>query len=284
MLALDNAKIKQEDGYVDYDSVRYIFCSAPDECDDEVITTDTASVQTASPDDSDDILAAMTSEYEYEPLTRIAARYTATELASNRRKLSGKDDFGLYIRLPSFMENTGGKLTGKRRGDAYHKLMEHIPFDRAMTRDEAQQYIINETSDFLSDAERDCIDAKDIAHFFESDIAARLINSGKVYREHPIFHKLTARNFDAELFGADKNTDLSGAEPYVQGIADLFFIEDDGIVLIDYKSDRFTDEQQYIEDYKLQLDIYEEALAQEFSMPVKQKLIYSFRLGKTIEV
>ena len=55
-------------------------------------------------------------------------------------------------------------------------------------------------------------------------------------------------------------------------------------MLIDYKSDRFTDEQQYIEDYKLQLDIYEEALAQEFSMPVKQKLIYSFRLGKIIEV
>ena len=284
VLALDNAKITQEDGFIDYDSVRYIFCSAPDECDDEVIATETASAQTANLKDCDDIIAAMTSEYEYEPLTRIAARYTATELASNRRKLSGKDDFGLYIKLPSFMENTGGKLSGKRRGDAYHKLMEHIPFDRAMTIDEAQQYIINETSDFLSDAERDCIDAKDISRFFESDIATRLINSGKVYREHPIFHKLTAQNFDAELFGADKNTDLSGAEPYVQGIADLFFIEDDGIVLIDYKSDRFTDEQQYIEDYKLQLDIYEEALAQEFSMPVKQKLIYSFRLGKTIEV
>ena len=36
---------------------------------------------------------------------------------------------------------------------------------------------------------------------------------------------------------------LEGAEPYVQGIADMFFIEDDGIVLVDYKTDE-TDDQQ----------------------------------------
>lgn len=33
---------------------------------------------------------------------------------------------------------------------------------------------------------------------------------------------------------------LEGAEPYVQGIADMFFIEDDGIVLVDYKTDKRT--------------------------------------------
>lgn len=53
---------------------------------------------------------------------------------------------------------------------------------------------------------------------------------------------------------------LEGAEPYVQGIADMFFIEDDGIVLVDYKTDKTDDEQKYKDDYKLQLDIYKEAL------------------------
>ena len=285
VLALDGAKITIEDGYIDYDSVRYKLCDPPQANEDDAAEQgESVSANEKCLCSAEDILAAMTAGYEYEALTHIAAKYTATELAANRRKLSGKDDFGLYIKLPSFMVETGGKLTGKRRGDAYHKLMEHIPFDRAMTSEEAADYITDETADFLSDAERDCIDPDDIARFFESDIAVRLINSDRVYREHPIFHKLTAENYDAKLFGAEDAADLSGAEPYVQGIADLFFVENDGIVLIDYKSDRFTDEQQYVEDYKLQLDIYGEALEQEFSMPVKQKLIYSFRLGKIIEV
>jgi ATP-dependent helicase/nuclease subunit A len=72
--------------------------------------------------------------------------------------------------------------------------------------------------------------------------------------------------------------------PYVQGIADMFFIEDDGIVLIDYKTDSFSDEDQLSEDYSFQLRVYEEALSAAFSLPVKEKYIYSFKMGKMIKL
>lgn len=225
--------------------------------------------------------------YKYEPLTTIPAKFTATELAANRREKLGGENYGLYVAKPSFLtEKQTGKLSGKRRGDAYHKLMEHIPFDKVLSAENIQAYIESPAADFLTLAEKKSIDPADIARFFESNTAKRIITAaakGNVYREYPIFHKLDAEQYDPAIFGVESREELIGAEPYVQGIADMFFIEDGEIVLIDYKSDRTDDEQTYIDDYKLQLDIYRQALEQEFSMPVKQMLIYSFTLGHFID-
>ena len=215
------------------------------------------------------------------------SKFTATELAAHLRERYGGESYGLYIGKPSFLtEKQTGRLSGKRRGDAYHKLMEHIPLDKVMSAEMVQAYIENTAADLFTVAEKKSIDPADIAKFFESDIAKRIITAaakGNVYREYPIFHKLDAGQYAPAIFGVESKEALIGAEPYVQGIADMFFIEDGEIVLIDYKSDRTDVEQTYIDDYKLQLDIYRQALEQEFSMPVKQMLIYSFTLGHFID-
>ena len=64
----------------------------------------------------------------------------------------------------------------------------------------------------------------------------------------------------------------------------LFFFENVSIALDDYITDKTDDEQKYKDDYKLQLDIYKEALEKEFSVPVKQMIIYSFTLGRFIDL
>ena len=165
--------------------------------------------------------------------------------------------------------------------------MEHIPFEKILSEYEISDYIKNSTAGFLDKAEQNSIDAGDIAGFYGNDVAKRIVQAsknGKLYREYPIFHKLNTQCYDPAIFGADSREMLEGAEPYVQGIADMFFIEDDGIVLVDYKTDKTDDEQKYKDDYKLQLDIYKEALEKEFSVPVKQMIIYSFTLGRFIDL
>lgn len=258
--------------------------SEPASAEETETAEDNGNVDTVFKDNIKEILGW---HYRYEPLTVIPAKFTATELAANRREKLGGENYGLYVGKPSFLtENETEKLSGKRRGDAYHKLMEHIPFDKTMTAEEIQAYIESAAADFLSVAEKKSIVPADIAKFFESDTAKRIITAaekGNVYHEYPIFHKLDVGQYDPAIFGAESREALNGAEPYVQGIADMFFIEDGEIVLIDYKSDRTDDEQTYIDDYKLQLDIYRQALEQEFSMPVKQMLIYSFTLGRFID-
>lgn len=221
----------------------------------------------------------ITNKYPHLDATRLAAKYTATGLAAMKRQDKEKK-CELYVAKPAFATGKGkGKLSGKKRGDAYHKLMEHIPFDKPMSEQEVKNYIENCTTDFLSDAERECIEPSDISRFFDDDITARMLKSGRIYREYPIFHRLSDEIMEEISEDFDKHiTD----RPYVQGIADMFFIEDDGIVLIDYKTDSHSDEEKLSEDYSFQLKVYEEALSKAFSLPVKEKYIYSFKNGRMI--
>ena len=222
--------------------------------------------------------------YKYEALTRTAAKYTATELVRNRKINHGSSkNCELYISMPAFMNDGDKKLSGKRRGDAYHKVMEHIPFEKALSAGEIADFIRNDTTDYMTDKERECVDPEDIAAFFNTDVAQRMLKSDRVYREYPIFHKLDVSCLTAAELGLPEGTDFSDAEPYMQGIADMLFIENGRIILVDYKSDSFSDEDHLISDYAFQLDLYTRALEQAFSLPVSERYIYSFKLGKMID-
>ena len=68
----------------------------------------------------------------------------------------------------------------------------------------------------------------------------------------------------------------------IQGIIDVWFEEEDGIVLLDYKTDRVRNASQLKELYHAQLDYYAQALEQLLEKPVKEKIIYSFALKEEI--
>ena len=68
----------------------------------------------------------------------------------------------------------------------------------------------------------------------------------------------------------------------VQGIIDMYFEEEDGLVIVDYKTDAVKTAEELVKRYKLQLDLYARALEQITGKKVKEKWIYSFALGKEI--
>lgn len=68
----------------------------------------------------------------------------------------------------------------------------------------------------------------------------------------------------------------------VQGIIDVFFVEEDGIVLLDYKTDRVQQAEELVKRYQAQLQLYALALGRTMDLPVKEILIYSFYLEKMI--
>ena len=81
----------------------------------------------------------------------------------------------------------------------------------------------------------------------------------------------------------DVYPDAEGEEMIVvQGIIDAFFEEEDGLVVLDYKTDKVTKEEQLVEKYHMQLDYYARALSQITGKHVKEKMIYSFELQKEI--
>ena len=76
----------------------------------------------------------------------------------------------------------------------------------------------------------------------------------------------------------------SGETVLVQGIIDAYYIEDDGITIVDYKTDRVRSEQMLVDRYRTQLEYYSKALTQITGMPVKALTIYSTRLRKEIVI
>ena len=93
---------------------------------------------------------------------------------------------------------------------------------------------------------------------------------------------------------ADAKGDLFTEKPFVmdyegvllQGIIDVFWLEEDGIVLMDYKTDRVKKTEELVERYRIQLNLYANALSKIFGngQPCTTSYIYSFALSEVIPV
>ncbi len=215
--------------------------------------------------------------YAYEKFSKIPAKVTATQIG-----VKSVDDFAEYgsridrfLRVPTFIgTRETSKLTGKKRGDAYHKVMELLDFS---AKPESVPAILDDLlmRGKLTELERISVREEDIARFLESDICRRAAASGDINREFPIFCEYEPTPEESGI------TDWSGEEkPFIQGIADMFFVEDGEIVLVDYKTNTHTTAELLTEEYKGQLEIYARALSESTGMRVKQKLLYSFELGE----
>ena len=98
----------------------------------------------------------------------------------------------------------------------------------------------------------------------------------KLYKEQPFVFAKAAKEVYPEYD--------SEQEILVQGIMDAYFEENDEIVLIDYKTDHVKTEEELVKRYKKQLEIYAESLEQMTGKRVKERILYSFCLGKEIFV
>ena len=218
-------------------------------------------------------------EYAHKKISEVPSKVTATQVG-----VKSVDDFAEYgskidrfLRTPSFLgERETSKLVGKKRGDAYHKVMEFLDFCAEPSEVSA---ILDrmQISGKLSEIERISIDDDDIRRFLTSDLCRRAAASGDVSREFPIFCEYEPQPGEWDI------TDWTGEEkPFIQGIADMFFVENGEIVLVDYKTNRHTTPEKLTEEYRGQLAVYARALSESTGMRVKQQVLYSFELGEVV--
>ena len=104
----------------------------------------------------------------------------------------------------------------------------------------------------------------------------------KAYREKRLFrekHFMRALPYHS-LFPERAEED----EVLLQGIIDAFIVEDDGIILVDYKTDRVKSEEELRERYRKQIMLYSDALEAILGKRVKRRVLYSFYLAKEVEI
>lgn len=212
-------------------------------------------------------------KYPYAPQTTAPAKYSATALGVSAVEEGDENtaERAFYLGLPLFIKKDK-PLTPKERGDLYHKVMENLDFSSQSAEAELERMTDDGT---VTRKERGEIKAEEIQGFLDSSLCARANKEGEITREFPVFTTVNVNGMQT-----DDRDDLS----FIQGIADMFFVEEGEIVLVDYKTNRNTSSQKLTEEYKGQLEIYKKALEEMTGMRVKECWLYSFSLGQCIRV
>ena len=145
---------------------------------------------------------------------------------------------------------------------------------QAAARDASGEIARMAREGFLSRQEADSIRPDRVRAFFSSRLAARIFSAKLVWREL----RFLAEAGEREL-GAYSALFTNGGETAIQGVADCVFLEEDGAVVVDYKTDRVKTPDELRERYRVQLALYRNALTEALGVPVKECVLYSFALS-----
>lgn len=226
--------------------------------------------------------------YRYKELEGRKLKYTVSELKKRAylQEESGEVLFGeeeIIPLIPAFLQEKQ-VLSGASRGSAYHRVMELLDFRRQYDESDLLQTLEKmHTEGRISPEMAACIGIRDIQAFLDTTTCERMRKAetlGKLWKEQPFVLGIPIEEVFTDL--ADDAKGVSGETVLVQGIIDVYFEEEDGFVVLDYKTDRVQGGRELLEKYKTQLEYYARALEQITGKTVKQKIIYSFTLGEEI--
>ena len=178
-------------------------------------------------------------------------------------------------RKPAF---AGVEIQGKTYGSAIHAVMQYIRYencsDEAGVEKEIQRLVEQR---FITEEAAAMADRKKIAAFFATPVGCKLREGTPYVREF---------KFSILDDGSRYGEGLEGEQILLQGVVDCALIEEDGITVLDFKTDYVTEETipELVERYRLQVQTYADAMARIYRKTVKATMLYFFRLNRFVSV
>ncbi|MGL5513069.1 MAG: PD-(D/E)XK nuclease family protein, partial [Sporomusa sp.] len=221
-------------------------------------------------------------QYGYSAAVSKPAKLAVSEIKRRLELIEREQAESLFVppaipARPRFLQAKSG-LTAVEYGTMLHSVMQHIslagPHTAAAISEQAR---LLEDRQILLPGQAQQLKAADIAAFFASGLGQRLLVARQVWRELPFSLMLPAENFYPDLNGC-------GELIFVQGVIDCLFAEADGLVLVDYKTDRAASPGELAAKYAAQLSMYAVAVERILGRPVKEQYLYAFGLGHEIKV
>lgn len=244
-------------------------------------------------------------QYPHPGLQKLYTKTTVSELKIAAMAERDEEAFHTFEEkevvpyIPAFRREQE-KVSGAVRGSAFHRVMELLDFtyvfvesglfekcpgdyetyrkrlDAERLKKRLEEFLQRETVSLRLTEEYDkAVSLPKILNFLEQELAYRMWRAqeqGLLYREQPFVLGIDAKRLDPDL--------PEGEKVLIQGIIDVFFIEDGEIVLLDYKTDVIDSLEALWNRYNVQIQYYEEALTKLMQMPVKERILYSFYLEK----
>jgi ATP-dependent helicase/nuclease subunit A len=186
--------------------------------------------------------------------------------------------------LPAFY--TGDRFTGAGRGRVVHLVMQSLELedfpDESAVRRHLERLVERE---ILRPEEVQLVRPAEIARFWRTALGKRVLaaaREGRLWREVPFTLGLEVTELYPELSAAVP----AGESILLQGVIDCLLVEDSGLVVIDYKTDRLAEEglEEAVRRYRIQLDLYGRAAEKILSRPVREKYLYFFALNRAVAV
>ncbi|ACT00876.1 helicase-exonuclease AddAB subunit AddA [Paenibacillus sp. JDR-2] len=213
-----------------------------------------------------------------------AALYPADTFSDRQqedgKKSSGGGSYTFRLRRPRFMEEAA--LTAAEKGTVSHLLMQHLPLAGDVDVDRLGSILSDMVSrKLLTARQADSIDLPAVAAFFDTEIGKRLVHAKWVRREVPF-----SCMFPAQRVYPGLAADMAGEPVLIQGVIDCLFEDENGIVLLDYKTDRIYMKQweQAAERHRFQLELYAEAIESVIGQPIAESHVFFFDGGRAVKL
>ncbi len=222
-------------------------------------------------------------QYEHAEAADIPSKITATQLkgrtldqeaAQDTQPPQEKKAAPLY--RPDFAAEKLG-LTPAQRGAALHLVMQYLDFAKGGSEEEIAAEIRRLVDgEFITPLEGEAADPKRLAAFFRSELGVQMARM-QLHREF---------KFSVLVDAQDYYPQISGEKLLLQGVVDCWFETDDGITVVDFKSDRVSEQtvMQRAADYAPQLEAYARALSAMTGKPVTRRVLWFFALDRVVEV
>lgn len=234
------------------------------------------------PDFAEFLRKRFSEEERFDISTMIPSKVSASMLAH-------KESSHIFIAAskPNFARNE--KASPTERGTATHAFLQYADFYALKTEidktggfeSEKNRIVENE---IMSPEQAELIISENIIAFTKTALFNKMVNAVNLYKEYRFTVNIAG---DLTVQG---NSELSEAlakpheqtESILQGAIDCIIEEEDGLIIVDYKTDRVKDPTELAEIYGLQLKLYKEAANMLFDKPVKQCYIYSLHCGQAV--
>ncbi len=212
-------------------------------------------------------------EYPHLSALRLPAKLSVSELKGLREQDAEAEPLleeRLRMTEPRFVSNF--RPRGNEVGNAIHQALQFCDFIR-LQKDPEEELARLTREGFILERQRQLIPVEKIRRFTQSTCFENLLSADYYSKEERFIFPMPA----CQLFGEGAEGEI-----LIQGVLDCYSVCGDEAVILDYKTDHVSSEEELVKRYRVQMDLYAEALQRVKGLRTVRREIYSFSLEKVI--
>ncbi len=176
---------------------------------------------------------------------------------------------------PNFIEEMQ-ELTPAQKGTIMHLCVQKLDENKNYTLEDIKNFVKDLMErNIISEMEAKSVDINMLYNYTKSKLWEELKEAKEIHKEEPFYINIPANKIYDD---AEEHEML-----LVQGIIDLYYVNKEGkLILVDYKTDYVPngDVSKLEEKYKVQLDLYKEALENAIGKKVDKAMIWALSLKR----